>query len=109
MIHNELSPSHYTDLPFEAESGSIHSAQNHIFQDFFQKILLVNYIVNPSWAHKMKSSEESQGIHDLEQIEGSVFAHSSDIVRGWKFITYHINPEIITLSNVYSKTIMLHR
>ena len=48
MIHNELSPSHYTDLPFEAESGSIHSAQNHIFQDFFQKILLVNYIVNPS-------------------------------------------------------------
>ena len=41
----------------------------------------------------MKSSEESQGIHDLEQIEGSVFAHSSEVrvVRGCKFISYHIN------------------
>ena len=35
MIHNELSASQYTDLPFEVESGSIHSAQNYIFQDFF--------------------------------------------------------------------------
>ena len=36
VIHNEFSPSHYTDLPFEVESGFIHSALNHIFQDFFR-------------------------------------------------------------------------
>ena len=36
MIRNEFSPSHYTDLPFEVESGFIHSALNHIFQDFFR-------------------------------------------------------------------------
>ena len=52
MICNKFSPSHYTDLPFEAESRSIHSAPNHIFWRLFQRILLVNYLVNPSWAHK---------------------------------------------------------
>ena len=76
MIHNEFSPSLYTDLPFEAESGSIHSAQIILYfktfsEDFTRKLL-------------SKSSKKSQGIHDLEQIEGSVFAHSSEIcvVRG---------------------------
>ena len=29
MKRNEFSPSYYTDLPFEAESGSIHSKWNH--------------------------------------------------------------------------------
>ena len=47
MICNEFSPSHYTDLTFEAESGSIHSAPNHILQDFFREFLHVNYLVNP--------------------------------------------------------------
>ena len=37
MIHDEFSPSHYTDLPFEADI-----APNHIFQD-----LHINYLVNP--------------------------------------------------------------
>ena len=67
MIHNEFSPSLYTDLPFEAESGSIHSAQIILYFKTFSE-----------------DFKKSQGIHDLEQIEGSVFAHSSEIfvVRG---------------------------
>ena len=36
-IHrNEFLPGRYTDLTFEAESGSIHSAPNHESQDFFR-------------------------------------------------------------------------
>ena len=46
MIINEFLPKRSTDLPFEAESGSIHSTLNPKFQDFF----LVNYLVNPSQA-----------------------------------------------------------
>ena len=33
MIINEFLPKHSTDLPFEVESGSIHSAPNSKFQD----------------------------------------------------------------------------
>ena len=36
MIINEFLPKHSTDLPFEAESGSIHSAPNSKFQDLFR-------------------------------------------------------------------------
>ena len=70
MTHNEFSPSHYTDLTFEAESGSIHSAPNHIlFQYFFQRILFVNYLINPSRVHKSEVLQKSQVIHNLGQIK----------------------------------------
>ena len=36
MIINEFLPKHSTDLPFEAQSGSIHSAPNSKFQDLFR-------------------------------------------------------------------------
>ena len=46
--------------------------------------------------------KKSQWIDDLEQIEGSVFAHSSEIclVRGWKFITYHMNSVAQVIRNI---------
>ena len=36
MNNNEFLPGRYTDLTFEAESGSIHSALNRKSQDFFR-------------------------------------------------------------------------
>ena len=36
MNNNEFLPGCYTDLTFEAESGSIHSAPNRKSQDFFR-------------------------------------------------------------------------
>ena len=36
MNDNEFLPRRYTDLTFEAESDSIHSAPNHESQDFFR-------------------------------------------------------------------------
>ena len=36
MNNNEFLPRRYTDLTFEAESDSIHSAPNHESQDFFR-------------------------------------------------------------------------
>ena len=36
MNNNEFLPGRYTDLTFEAESGSIHSAPNRESQDFFR-------------------------------------------------------------------------
>ena len=36
MNNNEFLPGRYTDLTFEAESGSIHSAPNRKSQDFFR-------------------------------------------------------------------------
>ena len=36
MNNNEFLPRHYTDLTFEAEIGSIHSAPNLEYQDFFK-------------------------------------------------------------------------
>ena len=36
MNNNEFLPRRYTDLTFEAESGSIYSAPNHKSQDFFR-------------------------------------------------------------------------
>ena len=36
MNNNEFLPGRYTDLTFEAESGSIHSAPNREYQDFFR-------------------------------------------------------------------------
>ena len=89
MIRNEFSPSHYTDLTFEVESGSIHITSNHIFQDFFR-----GFSKSIMSSQKWNPLKKGQGIYDLKEIEGSVFAHSSEIcvVRGWKFITYHINP-----------------
>ena len=35
MIINEFLPKHSTDLPFEAENGSIYSAPTPKFQDIF--------------------------------------------------------------------------
>ena len=50
MNNNEFLPGCYTDLTFEAESGSIHSAPNRKSQDFFQRISLVKRLVYPSRA-----------------------------------------------------------
>ena len=40
MNNNEFLPGCYTDLTFEAESGSIHSAPNRKSQDFFRGFYL---------------------------------------------------------------------
>ena len=66
MMSKEFLPKSSTDLPFEAENGSIHSAQNALLENFACNLFRKSIVSSGNLI------EKSQRIHDLELLEGSV-------------------------------------
>ena len=73
--------------------------------DFTCKLFSKSILSSQKW----NPLKKVKGIHDLEKIDGSVFDHSSEIcvVKGWKFITYHINHAWAVFMYYFSKVMLL--